>query len=485
MKPRASRLGGQMALYGIGGVAKHLSSLVMLPIYTFYLSPADYGAIEIITLILSSASLVAGMNLGEGLFRFFHQPTDKGGGRHTVSTALALAVLLGAVGAILLSATAPWLADRFLTGNYPWTYIAIASLTLMTEACASIVVCHMRAEGDAMKYFWAGMLRLALQIGLNVYFLVVLDLGVLGILLGGLAATLTLSIVVLPYTLRRVGWSYSALSARQLFAFGGPLVVANAATFYLGASDRFFIEHYQGLAAVGVYALAARLAAGFGVLIYDPFEQMWDPEKYRIWHSTRDTAVFQCVFRLLSLVLIVTAAGVSVFAPEIFGVLTSAAFADAAYVAPILIASAVFYALSRFVRFGSLVSGKTANVYQSAVVSALVLTVLLWLLTPPYGIVGAALSTALASGFRLVVDERLARKHVDLHLSWVRFTLLGVLAVLVVSACSFFSAMTIVGVALKLLVLLALAAGAWWSPFLLERDRQLVRQLIAPRRASG
>lgn len=469
-------------LYGIGGVAKHLASLVMLPIYTFYLSPADYGAIEIITLIVSSLSLIAGMNLGEGLFRFYHEPEERGGGRHTVASALGLALGLNTLGALLLIDCSPLLAERFLGADYPWTYIALASATLVTEASVSIVSCHMRAEGDALKYFLTGMLRLALQVGLNLFFLAGLELGVKGVLIAGLAATFLVAVVVLPYTLRRVGWAFSPTSAKHLLAFGGPLVVANAATFYLGASDRFFLENYQGLAAVGVYALAARLASGFGVLIYDPFEQVWDPEKYRIWRASRDIKAFQRVFRLLALVLVIAGSTVSVFAPEIFGLLTSQAFAEAANVAPILIAASVFLGLGRFARFGSLIAGKTANVYKSALASALVLTVLLWLCVPRFGAYGAAFAAAAANGFRMALDDVLARKQVNLHLPWIRFAWLAAFAACVVWGCTTLPALTVIGIGAKLLVLAVFATIAWYSPLLLPDDRRFALRLVGLRR---
>jgi len=469
-------------LYGIGSLTKQLATVVMLPIYTYYLGPADYGALEIVNLLVSSVALIAGMNLGEGLFRYYHEREEKGGGRKTVATALVMAFTLNLLGALVLSALSPILAGQFLSNTQLWYLVSIAAVTLTTEACVSIVTCHMRAEGDAWKYFWTGIARLSLHVAFNVLFLVHFELGLVGVFLGSLASSAIVAIGVLPYTIKRAGLSLSGVSARLLFAFGGPLILANVAQFYLGAIDRFFLEHFRDLASVGIYALAARLAQSFLVLIYEPFELIWDPEKYRIWQTTGDRQPFQRVFRLLTSLLVVFGTGVSVLAPEIFALLASKPFAAASSVAPVLIAAAVCTALSRFARFGSLAEGKTSNVYKAATISALAMTLLLFALTPRFGPMGAAVAVLSAAAIRVLVEDRLARRLVNLALPWRDFLLIASVGAAVVVVCLQLGPVSVLHALIKLSVLAALAAGIWWSPYLGHGERQLALTIVRMRR---
>ena len=56
------RLGRHSLVYGIGGLVSRILAVLLLPLYTHYLTRADYGAIE--TLIALTAVLVIVLRAG-------------------------------------------------------------------------------------------------------------------------------------------------------------------------------------------------------------------------------------------------------------------------------------------------------------------------------------------------------------------------------------------------------------------------------------
>ena len=50
---RSRKLGKQSAIYGLGGLVSRILAVLLLPLYTSYLSTDDYGKIE--TLVAASA----------------------------------------------------------------------------------------------------------------------------------------------------------------------------------------------------------------------------------------------------------------------------------------------------------------------------------------------------------------------------------------------------------------------------------------------
>ncbi len=56
------RLARHSAIYGLGGIVSRILAVLLLPLYTNYLSPADYGRIE--TLVAGSAVLVIVLRMG-------------------------------------------------------------------------------------------------------------------------------------------------------------------------------------------------------------------------------------------------------------------------------------------------------------------------------------------------------------------------------------------------------------------------------------
>jgi O-antigen/teichoic acid export membrane protein len=464
-------------LYGVGSAARQLASVIMLPIYTRHLSPGDYGAVEIASLLVACAALIAGLSLGEGIFRYYHSER----GPRVISTALLVGLLSNGLAALLIWIAAPTLGATFLGPGYSHQLIALLSLTLVADCCSSVAACQMRAEGQALRYFALGMLRLALNVGLNTYFLVALDLGPMGVVYGGLLAASVTAAVALAYTLSRVGMRWSRDAAVALVSFGIPLAFANIATFYLTAADRFFIESFVSLAEVGVYALAARLAQGYLLICYEPFGQLWDAEKYRLWERSRNSAPFQSVFRLLTTSLLAGGACLSICAPEIIRLLATERFERAAAIAPILIAAAALTALSMFCRLGSLVTDRTGNVNRAAWLAAVALTGLALLLVPRWGTNGAAGAVLGAAAVRLFAEHWLATRAHDLQFPWGTLAPVA-LAVVAFTICVLaFSPAGAPGLLVKFAACAVLTAALWWSPLMSTTEREFALRVIGSR----
>ena len=62
------------AIYGIGSAAEKLQSIIFLPLYTRYLSPADFGVLALLVLIADLIGKVIITPLVAGLGRYYYKP---------------------------------------------------------------------------------------------------------------------------------------------------------------------------------------------------------------------------------------------------------------------------------------------------------------------------------------------------------------------------------------------------------------------------
>ncbi len=58
------------AIYGIGNMVTKAVSFVMIPIYTSYLTPTDYGTLALLDILAAVVVLALMMEIHSGLFRF-------------------------------------------------------------------------------------------------------------------------------------------------------------------------------------------------------------------------------------------------------------------------------------------------------------------------------------------------------------------------------------------------------------------------------
>ena len=78
---RLLSLGRQSLIYGLGPVVSRFASLLLLPLYTHYLTPADYGQVETLTALVAVAVTIAQLGMVNALFRFALERQGRGASR--------------------------------------------------------------------------------------------------------------------------------------------------------------------------------------------------------------------------------------------------------------------------------------------------------------------------------------------------------------------------------------------------------------------
>src|SRR5258708_5945686 len=97
----AGRLIKHSSIYAIGNISRQLIGFVMLPVYTRYLTPADYGVIGLLTFSVSLLEGVFGARLGQAMPKFYFEQEGQRERNAVISTAL---MVTGGVSLIMTAA---------------------------------------------------------------------------------------------------------------------------------------------------------------------------------------------------------------------------------------------------------------------------------------------------------------------------------------------------------------------------------------------
>ena len=71
------KLSKDFILYGVGGSLSKLSSILLLPFFTTYFSPEEYGVLELLTVLITLSSIICLLQLESSLSRFFYEYKDE------------------------------------------------------------------------------------------------------------------------------------------------------------------------------------------------------------------------------------------------------------------------------------------------------------------------------------------------------------------------------------------------------------------------
>ena len=176
------------SVYAVGQGLSYLASILLLPIYTHYLRPADYGVISILDLFADILGILIGAGMAVAVNRFHFEARNEHERREVWWTGMTFVIL----SATLISGSAWILRDELAILSLGSKveegslYFTLILATLWFVIIAQLLNTYLRVRKWSGLYVMINFVRLLINVGLNLYFLIVLDWGVRGILFGNL-----------------------------------------------------------------------------------------------------------------------------------------------------------------------------------------------------------------------------------------------------------------------------------------------------------
>jgi O-antigen/teichoic acid export membrane protein len=384
------------AVYGLGNVAVKVLGFFMLPFYTHYLAPKDYGVLEILDLSMSMIGMLLNMGITAAFLRCYTTAAAADEKRRVVSTAY---LFVAATGAVTLLGGLPLvgLASALLLGaDVPSTYLLLSFIGFIVNYVANLPRTYLRALEASGMFVLVDTGGLFLTLILNIVLIAGFQMGLSGILWSSVLVGGVQSLVLSIWALHKAGIGFSVPLLRRMMAFGLPLVFANLAMFTLNFADRFFLQHLRSLEVVGIYAIAYKFGYMINFLLLQPFNTMWYTRMYIIHGRPDHAKVFSQVFLFYSLLLTYTALGLALLSPEIVNVMVDSKFAASEAVIPVIALSYVVCGAAYYVQLGMLLSNRTELIGILSAGAAIFNLGLNYVLITYFGMMGAATATALS-----------------------------------------------------------------------------------------
>jgi len=390
-----TKLGKQSAIYGLGGLVSRILAVVLLPLYTSYLSTDDYGKIE--TLVAASSVVVILLQLGitSAFFRFYFDAKDDEGRVRVVRTSFWFTMVSSTAGLVVALALAGPISSLLRTGNRPGLVVA-AAIGMWAQMNYAQLTAVFRAEDRAVGYVIASLANVVITVGATVLLVVTFREGPLGVLVGNFIGTLCVYFVLLGYRRYQLGLEFDRSLFRAMNKFGMPLVPAALALWAVNFIDRLFIALFKGQGEVGVYSVAVRVSSAI-VFIMIAFRTAWPAFAYSIEDDREARRTYSYVLTYVVLVGSWVSLFFGLLAPWIVHVLArNHHFHRASEAVALLSFGGAAYIAYTVMAIGSGRARKTQWNWVIAGMAAGVNVGLNVLLIPPYGMEGAAIATAAA-----------------------------------------------------------------------------------------
>ncbi|MGD0166994.1 MAG: oligosaccharide flippase family protein [Gaiellaceae bacterium] len=392
-----SRLARQSLVYGVGPVVSKFIAVFMLPLYTSYLVTKQYGVVALLMSAEVVAVIVFRAGIQNAFFRFYYLSNDPLERRTIVRTSFWFTMTSATAGLVLGLVLAPEIASALALHPGQTNLVRATAVLLWGDMNYQQLTAVFRVEQRSVSYAIASVANVFITVAATVTLIVWLHQGSLGLIIGNFTGTLCVFTVLLAYRANLLGFEFDRKLYRAMEHFGLPLLPSILALWVTRFSDRFFIQHFLGPGAVGVYSFGVQISSVL-MLIITAFLLAWPAFAYSIEDDGEARHTYAYVLTYFLFFMIWASVALSLLAPVLAHLLGhKAAYHPGARFVPVLAFACVLIAGYEVVTISIGRVRKTGMNWVITGSGALVDIILNWLLIPRVGAMGAAI--ALLAGY--------------------------------------------------------------------------------------
>lgn len=384
-------------VYVLGGTLQKALGFLLIPLYTRFIPPAEYGIVGMATAIEGVLTAVLGFGLHGSLSRYyFDLEASPDRLRRFITTHVVFLAAAAGCATLLLDRAGADLWPRLTSGSVPFTpYIRIVLWTSLAGIVFQVPLTLFVVQRRAKAFLVAQLANFLLTIGVTIVLVVGWQWGALGQLLGRLVATGAMAVVVGLLVARE--WFAPRLSRVDLalgLAYGLPLIPHMVLGWVMNLADRLLLDRFGvPLDEIGRYTLGYQVGWAMSVLVAS-INMAWTPYYFNLMKvgSRPEQRVAQIGALYTALVGGLCLIGV-LFGDALLGILAPPQFHAAARFVPLVLFAYLLNGYYFFAVTPLFHDKKTAWISAATTLAAVTNVALNVSLIPRLGALGAAWAT--------------------------------------------------------------------------------------------
>jgi len=420
-------------IYSIGNISEKALGFFLIPLYTAFLVPDDFGIIGLMSVAVSLLAIFVSGPISSALKRFYYEPNFRKQNKVLLFNFVVLVFIQISVITAVFYFLSTIIAASLL-GNSGYDHIVkIYAAILFFWPFDTILRNLIRLQERARFYVAISIVKLLIRVGIILYLLIWLDLGIVAVIIGQLVGLIVAVVMIIPVLVKSMRFRLQFSILKKPLAYGYPLIIANYSTLLIQSGDRFVMKILSTLSNVGLYTFGYNFAGIISFLIIAPINQAITPivlklenQPERLKEFVRKGAsyyYFAAVFLALAF---------SFFSYEVMQLMTSSdEFLASNIIVPMIAMSFVQYGLGNFLSWGLILKKKSYHITGILLFSAVLNIALNFILIPFFGIVGAALATFISYIVWNIVKAYISEKFYRIDFEWSRLVNTTVICIII------------------------------------------------------
>jgi len=392
-------------IYGIVQILQGAMGLFLLPIYTRYLTPKDYGIFTIVTATTGFLGMFYLLGLNGAISKYYYEyKDDESLFRKFIGTIITVILMISLFLTIFLFITHKFILDKFIKGVSFYPYMAIGLLTVGLSTLFPIYQSILQMQHKAKRYAMQQFAVFLVTLILNIIFIIVIKIGVIGQLLSAfIVAVITFTYAVIVFT-KFTKWKIDKNIMIKSMKYSLPLVPHSLAGWTSNLADRLILNNLKSTSLVGIYNIGYQFGNIIN-MVAGAVNSAFIPWFFSIMKDSKNDR--NQIYRFGTAFILLYSLGalwLSILCPYILKFMVNKKFYSAVDCIPYIAFAYVFNGVYYFFVSGLFYNGLgTKYIFIASTVSAAVNVILNFLLIPKYEIIGASVATLISFALTSVI----------------------------------------------------------------------------------
>jgi len=477
------------SVYAIGSIAQNALSVILIPLYTSYLSTGDFGILALMNLTISLLNSLIFAPISRACSRFYFKPDYQDKNGILLFNLAGLMIIQTLVMAVAYWFLSEWICGLIFDSQDLVHIVRLYTVMLILTSGSSFLLYFIRLLKMARYYVFLSLSNFLLSFFVIVYLLIWLKLGILAVIYGNILGLFYMTLMGIPFVWKHSTFRFSLTIMKEPLKYGYPLVVAGFSNLLIQSGDRYVLKIFRSLSDVGLYSFGYQIAALLNIVLVSPIRDGLKPvvlQKEKQPEEQKRFLINSATYYYWIGLFI--ALGLSLFAKEAIMILArKQEFWSSWVIVPIISFSYVQHGLGNFLEWGPIMAQKPYHISGSLLASAAVNIGLNFVFIPYWGLLGAAFATLISYVFWNVLRAYYSAKFYSLY-----FDIYRLLITTSVGVSMYLLSLTFVGIdsllltiPLKILILPGYILVFFLLPFFTIQEKNYMKELWQNVRTHG
>ena len=412
-KNRYKKLFSNTLILGIGTFGSKMLTVLLMPLYTSYLTNGEYGIVDLLVQTANLLIPLVSLGMNTAVLRFgMDGETD----RRSVLTTGLIVDMIG-FGIFLLFYPLVALIPKF-EGYTVWIYVFV-----LTSMIHYLFAYQVKTLQKVRLFAVCSVIGTAITLVLDIVFLAVLKIGVIGYILAIVLSDAT-CILLLFFNAKLYRYIdlryYKKRITKAMLKYSVPLIPTTALWWITDVSDRFMVTWMINEEANGLYAVSYKIP-NLLILISGIFMDAWQMSILTEKSPLEREKFFSRIFTMYHSLLFVCGSGLILFSKVITKILVADSFYPSWQYMPTLVIATALSCLVSYLGTIYTVEKQSRSTLWTTMAGTIGNLIGNFFLIRAFGVQGAAVSTALSYALVFVLRSFHTRRWVRLKWDMPRF----------------------------------------------------------------